>query len=810
MRSASMALAWLAGVVLQMQQRELWPHQELLGLAALAALMAVAVWRWRARAVAALFLACAAAMLGFSTTSLRAEQRLAETLNPALEGPDIEVTGRVAEMPRLSAQGTRFTFEVESAKLAGAAVQLPPLLSLGWYRGADDDSLLATPAEDLRAGQRWRMTVRLRAPHGTLNPNGFDVELWLFEQGIGGTGSVRARPDTPAVKLAENAGHPVERLRQRIRDAVLARVDDAAAAGVLAALAIGNQAAIDREGWDLFRTTGVAHLMSISGLHVTMFAWLAGALVRRLWCLSPRLLLAVPAPRAALWGGWVAAASYSVLAGWGVPAQRTVWMIGTVVALRHAGVRWPLHAVLLAAAVAVTVLDPWAVMQPGFWLSFGAVALLVASEPVRGEESVQPTGWRARGWHTVRDGFRTQAVAAVGLAPLSLVFFQQISLVGFAANLVAIPVVTLLVTPLALLGVLLPPLWLLGAWVMKLLSGYLQLLAGLPLAVWSAAVAPPWAVACGLLAAVLAVLPLPWRLRLLAVPLVLPLLAPHVQRPEPGRFELVAADIGQGTAVLLRTHRHFLLFDTGPQTSPEVDAGSRVLVPLLRARGETRIDLLMLSHRDSDHVGGAAAVLSAVAVAQLSSSLEPAHPLLAAASQRGVSVRRCEAGQRWEWDGVRFEVLHPMPDDHSAGLKPNALSCVLRVQGASGGRSVLLTGDIEAPQEAALLQRLGAGLRTDVLIVPHHGSKTSSTAGFLDAVAPTTAVVQAAYRSRYGHPAAEVLTRYDERGIAVVRSDRCGAWTLQPDGSVTCERETAKRYWHHRVNPVAGLRRSSD
>jgi len=271
MRSASMALAWLAGVVLQMQQRELWPHQELLGLAALAALMAVAVWRWRARAVAALFLACAAAMLGFSTTSLRAEQRLAETLNPALEGPDIEVTGRVAEMPRLSAQGTRFTFEVESAKLAGAAVQLPPLLSLGWYRGADDDSLLATPAEDLRAGQRWRMTVRLRAPHGTLNPNGFDVELWLFEQGIGGTGSVRARPETPAVKLAENAGHPVERLRQRIRDAVLARVDDAAAAGVLAALAIGNQAAIDREGWDLFRTTGVAHLMSISGLHVTMY-----------------------------------------------------------------------------------------------------------------------------------------------------------------------------------------------------------------------------------------------------------------------------------------------------------------------------------------------------------------------------------------------------------------------------------------------------------------------------------------------------------------------------------------------------------
>jgi competence protein ComEC len=289
----------------------------------------------------------------------------------------------------------------------------------------------------------------------------------------------------------------------------------------------------------------------------------------------------------------------------------------------------------------------------------------------------------------------------------------------------------------------------------------------------------------------------------------LPLLAPPVARPPPGQFELLAADVGQGTAVLVRTHRHLLLFDTGPQTSPESDAGSRVLLPLLRARGEHRIDTLVLSHRDSDHVGGAAAVLASLPVARLSSSLEDGHPLLAQAAQRGVTLQRCSAGQGWEWDGVRFDLLHPLTEAYTGGSrveaapasKPNALSCVLRVQGSR--HSGLLTGDIEAAQEAALLQRVGTGLRSNVLLVPHHGSRTSSTAAFVAAVAPQTAVVQAAYRSRFGHPAPDVVARYDARGIAVVRSDRCGAWTLAADGTAACQREVARRYWHHRAAPPA-------
>ena len=785
------ALGWLAGTALQLHMPALWDAGSVALLLALALGLAALAWRWRVSAAGLALALGAALLLGFCSTHWRAGVRLADGLAHTLQGQDIVVIGSVASLPREGPDGTRFVLEVEAASLRGAPVQLPSRLSLGWYRGFDEDLLLGGPAEAVRAGQRWQLTVRLRQPHGTLNPHGFDLELWFFEQGIGASGTVRSRPGDEARKLQENAGHRIDRARQDWRDAIHARVDDTAAAGVLAALAVGDQAAIERENWDLFRNTGVAHLMSISGLHVTMMAWLAALVVGWLWRLHPRCMLACPAPTAARWGGLAAALLYALLAGWGVPAQRTVWMIAAAVMLRQAGLRWPLPAVLLGAALVVTVIDPWALLQAGFWLSFVAVALLVVSEPVS-SSSVVAVAWRERAGATVRGALRTQAVATVGLAPLSLIFFQQLSLVGFAANLVAIPVVTLLITPLALLGLLLPPLWGLAAWLTQQLTQVLQLLAASPLALWQAAVAPPWAVACGLLAGLLAVVPLPWRLRLLALPLMLPLLAPPVARPLAGAFELVAADVGQGTAVLLRTASHLLLYDSGPLYSRDSDAGLRVLVPLLRARGESRVDLLMISHRDSDHVGGAASVLRSLPVLAMSSSLAPDHALLQSGT---VPQQRCHAGQSWDWDGVHFEVLHPLLADLDRGHKSNALSCVLHVRGAQG--SVLLTGDIEAAQEAALVQRSSAALRSDVLLVPHHGSRTSSTPGFLDAVAPRVAVVQAGYRSRYGHPAPEVVARYEARGIQLQRSDRCGAWVWQGE-QTACTRVVRQRYWHHR------------
>jgi competence protein ComEC len=815
-RAALTAAGLLAGTALQLRQPALWTATVYAGVlfAGLAA-VGLGLWpRW-AGAVWPLRLtaALAAAAIGFGATGWRAEARLAEALPAALEGQDIVVTGVITGLPQTNLSGTRFVFQVESAAWRGEPVQVPPRISLGWYRGFDVDALVVGPLVDLRAGQRWRFTVRLRQPHGHANPHGFDLELWLFEQGIRASGSVRATAGMPPQKLADDAGAPVQRLRQQLRDRIETDVADPSAAGVLAALAVGDQAAIARSDWDLFRATGVAHLMSISGLHVTMFAWLAAALIAAMWRLSPRLMLAAPAPAAARWCGLAAAAAYAVLAGFSVPAQRTEWMIATVVLLRSAAVRWPQPAVLGAAAVVVTALDPWALLQPGFWLSFVAVGLLMGAEPVSAAHT-GAIGIAPRLRAAARSGLHTQAVATVGLAPLTMLFFQQVSLIGFVANLVAIPLVSLLVTPLALLGTLVPGLWWLAAWLMHGLMAVLAVLAATPLSVWTAAAAPAWAAALGLIGAALLVLPLPWRLRALGLPMLLPLLVPAVQQPPEGSFELVAADVGQGTAVLVRTRAHLLVYDAGPAYSPEADAGERVLLPLLRARGERQIDLLMLSHRDSDHVGGAAALLAHGGVRAMSSSLADNHALRAG----NVPHRRCDAGQSWVWDGVRFDVLHPRPEDHGTASRPNTLSCVLRVVSADG-HGALLGGDIEAGQEAALLARDATALHSTVLLVPHHGSKTSSTPAFIDAVAPRVAVVQAAYRSRFGHPAAEVLARYRQRSITLVRSDACGAWTWHAGASTAdntaeagaqtaatgvCQRQAARRYWHHPGVAVAG------
>jgi competence protein ComEC len=795
-RVALWPLAVLLGVLVQVQQPELWPPVVHGGLIAAAGVLLALLHRLpspAATAVGALALALGAA----GSTAWRAELRLADALPAALEGQDLQLTGVVARLPQSNLIGTRFVLEVESALHQGRPVAVPPLVSLGWYRGPDADALLLGP-DALRAGQRWRLPVRLRQPHGNLNPHGFDVELWLFEQGLRATGYVRSRSGDRAERLADRAGHPVERLRQDLRDRIDASVPNAAAAGVLAALAIGDQGAIDRADWELFRVTGVAHLMSISGLHVTMFAWAAGLLVGLAWRASPRLMLAVPAPQAARWGGLLLAAAYALLAGWGVPAQRTVLMIAGVVLLRSAGLRWPQPLVLVVAAAFVVLADPWALLQPGFWLSFVAVALLIASDPVRAASPEPAPGWRARAGAVLRAGLRTQAIATVGLAPLTLVFFQQLSLVGFVANLMAIPLVTLVITPLALAGVLVPGLWTLGAGVAVALVQALGGLAALPWASWNAAAVAPWVGLLGVAGGALLVMPLPWRLRLLGLPLMLPLLAPPPERPPPGHFELLALDIGQGTAVLVRTRHHLLVYDAGPLYSAESDAGQRLLVPLLRARGDDRVDQLMLSHRDSDHVGGAASLLARVPVTSLSTSLADDHPLRATA----LPHQLCRAGQRWQWDGVDFDVLHPDEATTAAGGRPNTVSCVLRISGTQG--SALLTGDIERAQELALVERHAQALRSDVLLVPHHGSRTSSTAAFIEAVAPRVAVVQAGYRSRFGHPAPDVVARYTDRGVTVVRTDVCGAWTWAPDGGQHCQRRVAARYWHHRVAEEPG------
>jgi competence protein ComEC len=550
-----------------------------------------------------------------------------------------------------------------------------------------------------------------------------------------------------------------------------------------------------------------------------MFAWGAALAVGWLWRRSGPLCVALPAPNAALMGGVLLATAYAVFSGWGVPAQRTCLMLATVALLRLSGARWPwAHVWMLAGAVVVAV-DPWALLQAGFWLSFVAVGVLFATDSgaseaystkgrglkgkvVSGEQSsagppqgrFAPLGGSVlRAARSVGAAFKEQWVITVALTPLTLLLFGQVSVVGLAANALAIPWITLVVTPLAMLGVLLSPLWDAAAGAIGWLFAYLQWLASMPWAAVSVAVPPWWVGATGVLGGVVLVMPWSWSMRVLGVPLLLPVLLWRAPLPPVGEFELLAADIGQGNAVLVRTANHALLYDAGPRFSLESDAGHRVLVPLLQAL-HTRLDTVVLSHRDMDHVGGASAVLTMQPQAELLSSIEAGNLL-----QNQRTAQRCVSGQHWEWDDVQFDILHPQAADYDAPAKSNAMSCVLRI--SNGAHTALLAGDIEQSQEALLVASVGTGLKSDVLLVPHHGSKTSSSAAFLDAVAPQVGIVQSGYRNRFGHPAPFVLARLQERQVKVVDSPHCGAYTWQswqPQNSA-CMRLQSLRYWHHHV-----------
>jgi competence protein ComEC len=787
---------WVAGTAVQLTQPQLWVVW-LYGLCMLVgAGAAVGLFRRQTFSLPrGLCMLLAMALLAFGQVGLRALAFQARALEPSLEGRDLQITGVVASMPQSSASGLRMHLNVESAQADGLPVRLPPRIQLSWYvgygsarHGASENSI-----PTLWAGERWRMVVRLKAPHGNSNPHSFDYELWLWEQGVQAVGYVRhGNGDAAPQRLAQTWRHPVELARQEMRQRIEAQLPASDHAGWISALVTGDQNAIARADWDVFRATGVAHLMSISGLHITMFAWLAGRLTGVAWRRSARLCLYAPAPHAAVVGGLALACAYAVFSGWGVPSRRTIWMLAVFCLLRLSGRAWPWPVVWLLAGVVVLLMDPWAWLQAGFWLSFVAVGVLFATDD-RGEHA-----GTASVWSRTRAMLREQWLITMALSPLVLLLFGQVSVVGFAANLFAIPWVTLLVTPLAMAGALVAPAWDLAEVAIGVLAGYLRWLAQLPFATLSVASVPGWVGLGGVVGGFLLAVRLPVPFRLGGVALLVPVLLWQPPRPPVGQFDLLAADIGQGNAVLVRTAHHALLFDAGPRFGRDSDAGDRVLVPLMRAL-DVQLDLLVLSHRDTDHVGGAASVLAAHGNAQLLGSLAAGHDLW-----RQRPGARCTAGQRWVWDGVVFTVLHPSAQSRFALAKPNAMSCVLRVSASGGsGRhnaAALLTGDIEAAQERQLLKD-GVLLQVDVLVVPHHGSKTSSSAAFLDAVAPRVALVQSGYRNRFGHPADVPMARYARRRIAVFDSPHCGAmfWRSARPGEVICQRLDELRYWKHRL-----------
>jgi competence protein ComEC len=710
--------------------------------------------------------------VGFFWAAACAHQRMADWLAPGLEARDVRVVGVVSSLPAHAERSVRFELETESSP---DGHRLPEKLLLSWYRSALYEEGAAPIDVTVHPGERWLFTVRLRRPHGNVNPHGFDYEAWLLERGIGATGYVRTH---------QQLGHRnsffdyVEKARETVRDRFNATLGPTPAAGVLAALAVGDQRAIAAEEWQLFNRTGVTHLMSISGLHVTLVSGLFAACIGFLWRRTPWLTLRFPARKAAAAAAIFAALAYTMLAGFAVPAQRTFYMVAVVaVALWAGGVATPARTLALALA-AVIVADPWAPLAPGFWLSFGAVALIFYVAREGGEN-------RVRQWT------RVQWAMTIGLAPAALLLFGQVSVAGPLANALAIPLVSVVITPLALIAAVVPAEAFLavGASLVEILLMFLEWCASLPGALWQQHAPPAWSVVLALAGVLWILAPRGVPGRAAGLALMAPAFALAPAAPAAGEAWITTFDVGQGLSVMVRTARRTLLYDAGPAFGSS-DSGARVVVPALRAAGLARLEMVVLTHADMDHIGGALTVMESFDMDEVFSSLPSNHGLHATAPQ----ARRCRAGTRWEWDGVRFEFLHPSADEWPS--RRNNQSCVLRV--STQDASMLLTGDIERAAEEAILRMNPSSVRSDVLLVPHHGSRSSSSREFIDAVAPRWAVVPVGYRSRFGHPAREVLQRYQDAGAEVLRTDRDGAVTVflnENSPKIVSERVLRARYW---------------
>lgn len=774
---AGAAVALLAGAGVCLSMPTLPPVLLLWGLGITGA--AGWLWRWRGRWLGAL-------LFGFAWAGVQAGAALAVRVPPELERRPLAVTGTIAELPQHEARRTRFLFVVDEGE-GSAAMLAGRRIMLSWH----DDYGASEPGArlKLRAGERWRFEARLRAPRGLRNPGGFDSEKHALLQRIGATGSLH-QPER-ARRLSPAAG--VDAWRE-VMSARIGQTVAAPSSRFVRALALGDTRGLTPEDWHVLRAAGLTHLIAISGFHVGMVASAFAVLIGGLWRLFPTWARRLPRPQAMGLAAVLAALGYAVLAGFALPTVRTVLMMAVWAAARLG--RRPARVIdtLALSLIVVLLFDPLSPLAAGFWLSYGGVAWLAWCLPATGTQ------------HWLRGFLSAQAVATVGLLPLTVVLFDQASLAGPLANLVAIPWWSLVVVPLSLLGTaaeaLIPGG---GAWPWRWAAACFDLtwpgfrwLSESSFSLWWLPEAAPWAVGMALAGAFWLLLPRGVPGKSLAFLLWLPLLWPDRGLPRRGEAELAMVDVGQGLSVLVRTSGHALLYDMGPAMRGGFDAGERAVAPALRAWGVPRLDRAVVSHDDNDHVGGLASVLRVLPVGVVQApggqiaAVEQAVRAVPA-SMALPEIRGCVAGEAWEWDGVRFLFLHPHRHFPNMG---NESSCVLRVETARG--AALLTGDIGEVIERELARRSPAQLRADVVFAPHHGSAGSSDPRFVAATGARLLLVSSGHRNRFGHPRPQVVARWEAAGAEVVGTADSGAvqvW-LSGEGVALRERRHARaRLW---------------
>ena len=762
----------------------------------------------------------AALMLSMCWTIDRAYLRLTDRLELRHENVVSRLTVRVTAMAQDDSGSQRFEAQVLDPIPAG----IPRHIQVVWL-DPKPARMIVLP------GQVWQAALVLKRPHGATNPYGFDFEGLMFQRNIRAIGKLRGTPrlisDDPLVSF----GVVVARVRHYMRDAMRRALGTARYGPVMIALAVGDQDSVESDDWDVFNRTGITHLVSISGSHVTMIGAMAGMLMlwlcKRMRLGSQSLCERVPARTVAALAAMLTAFLYCLLAGWGVPARRTFLMLAVVALATVARLPVSLPNVLGIAAAAVTIMDPWSPTSTGFWLSFMAVGILFMVGQYAPENHAHHTLLNSLR-RTLAEATRLQWLITLAMVPVIAFLFQQISFSSPLANAVAIPAMTFVVTPLALLTALLAIIP--GGMVLATALGWLGHLAlswSMRPVLWLAqaqwATQDVCAVPVGWFA--LAVLGTLWALQSPGIParwagwcLMLPALVWQPERPRAGHWKMWVMDVGQGAAVLIQTEHKNILVDTG-QRIGKTDSGQRVLIPVLRALGVRALDQLLVSHADADHAGGLYTLMQKLRVHQIFASFDVNAYLQKQVTVHGKAFRPadvstlCESGLSWEQDGILFSILHPASGQPSQPVQPvqpvqpnhadqkkqespNARSCVLRVQGRY--HSVLLPGDVGVKQEHMLM--LNHAVQSDVVLMPHHGSHTSSSLQFVEHVCAQHAVAQVGFLNRFGHPKDAIWKRWESTGAQLWRTDQHGAIVFESNAiglSAQSLRLAYKRYWHH-------------
>jgi len=772
----AIAGAFLLGIcVLQLQadlQVPIWTQSEL--LAFLPVLGLFFYYRPDHRVLIAL-------LLGYMWALLFAHSYLQQRLENHLEGQEILIKGRVVGLVVQGEQSVRFNFVIdEYVSLSGVNRQnMPHKIRLSWYRNK----------HVISSGEEWQLLVKLKAPHGFLNPQSFDYEKWLYQQGVHATGYVRKSAKNQLHNTA-STGFNINNSRQTLQQLILQLPDQSSSTGLLQALSIGDKSQISAQQWQVLIASGTSHLLAISGLHIGLVAGLVFFVTRK--TVPARLIRLISAQQYAALASIIIGGIYTALAGFSVPTQRAFIML--LVVMLAVLLKRPAFSIntLSLALLAVLIVDPVSVLGVGFWLSFAAVLLILLI--VKSRSQRQSSLFKAVG---------VQWQIALAMLPLSVLLFQQGSLISPLANMFMIPLVGLLVVPLALFASFMSFIniaW--SIWLFTLADDLLGLgwqvlvwMVQLPVATWQQPVVPLLYAVLALLGGVLLLFPRGFPLRYFGAVLLLPMLLYIADKPARNDFWLTLLDVGQGLSILIRTHENALLYDTGSKFGERYDIGQQVIVPYLRAVGVKQLELLMISHADNDHAGGAATILEQIDVKRL---LVGGRLNDYSLPDKAYAVS-CEAGDKWQWDGVVFEVLHPVADY----VKTNNKSCVLSVSNKQ--KRVLLTGDIERLAELSMLKSSPSTLSSDVLIVPHHGSNTSSSLELLKSVDPQLAVVSAGYKNRFKHPTRKIQSRYKERHIKMLNTAYEGAIQLKfseniQGGLIEVQRQRKEQvhYWNHR------------